>query len=124
MTAAFRQRFPEVTLACEPVEESGFFGRTFDGVVAWGLMFLLSSAEQERLISKVARALNCGGRFVFTAPDEPSEWSDALTGQQSISLGGVAYRRMLSSSGLEWNGEGSDEGENHYYYASRRPETM
>lgn len=119
MTAAFRQRFPEVTLACEAVEDSGFFGRTYDGVVAWGLMFLLPNAEQERVISKVAKALNRGGRFVFTAPDEPAEWSDILTGHRSRSLGAESYRRLLASCGFRWTGEGTDEGANHYYYASR-----
>jgi 2-polyprenyl-3-methyl-5-hydroxy-6-metoxy-1,4-benzoquinol methylase len=38
MIAAFRRRFPEVPVACETVEQSSFFGRTFDGAVAWGLV--------------------------------------------------------------------------------------
>ena len=34
---AFREHFPQVPVRCEPVEESDFFGRRFDGVIAWGL---------------------------------------------------------------------------------------
>ena len=32
-----------------------FFNRMFDGVVAWGLIFLLPAEEQRRLIQRVAR---------------------------------------------------------------------
>ena len=46
MVNAFRNRFPQVQVACEPVERSRFFSRTFDGVVAWGLMFLLPAESQ------------------------------------------------------------------------------
>ncbi len=33
LVAAFRARFPGVPVACEAVEDSPFFHRTFDGVV-------------------------------------------------------------------------------------------
>ena len=45
-------------VSCEAVEDSSFFGRTFDGVIAVGLLFLLSAAEQRDLIRRVAFALN------------------------------------------------------------------
>src|SRR5215472_11375865 len=38
---AFRRNLPNIPVVCEPVQESRFFDRTFDGVLAWGLMFLL-----------------------------------------------------------------------------------
>jgi len=38
MIAAFRARFPQAPAECEAVEDSQFFGRKFDGVVAWGLV--------------------------------------------------------------------------------------
>lgn len=44
LVAAFRRRFPQAKVACEPVEESRFFDRTCDGVVAVGLLFLLAPA--------------------------------------------------------------------------------
>jgi cyclopropane fatty-acyl-phospholipid synthase-like methyltransferase len=44
IVAAFRARFPSVPVECAAVEDSDFFARTFDGVVAWGL-FLLLDAE-------------------------------------------------------------------------------
>src|SRR5512133_83658 len=38
---AFRRNLPEIPVVCEAVEDSSFFDRTFDGVLAWGLIFLL-----------------------------------------------------------------------------------
>ena len=117
MIAAFRERFPEVHAECESVENSRFFGRAFDAVVAWGLMFLLQTDAQEKLIAKVSKAIEPGGRFVFTSPSQQCEWSDNLTGQTSHSLGGEEYRRLLASNGLIVENETEDEGGNHYYFA-------
>lgn len=120
MVAAFRERFPGVPVERNTVEASELFGRTFDGVLAWGLLFLLEPAIQARVIEKVARVLEPGGRFLFTAPSRPLEWLDAMTGRPSRSLGAETYVRLLGDAGLAWVGEAQDEGENHYYLV-RRP---
>src|ERR1044071_6565306 len=120
MVAAFRERFPGVPIEQSTVEASKFFDRTFDGVLAWGLMFLLEPAAQALVLAKVAGALNPGGRFLFTAPKEPLEWLDAMTGRQSQSLGAQTYERLLRDAGLTWVAEALDEGENHYYFAEKR----
>src|SRR6478752_1074077 len=46
MVSAFRERFPGVQIECNTVEASDFFGRQFEGVIAWGLLFLLEPAAQ------------------------------------------------------------------------------
>jgi SAM-dependent methyltransferase len=115
MVAAFQARFPQVPVQCAAVEKSDFFGRTFDAIVAWGLLFLLDADTQRRLIAKTARALTAGGRMLFTAPRKACSWRDAMTGQISISLGFDEYRRELEASGLSLVGTRTDEGENHYY---------
>lgn len=117
MVAKFQARFPAVPVECNTAERSNFFGRKFDGVIAWGLLFLLQPAAQALVIGKVASALVPGGRFVFTAPPVVCEWSDAMTGQRSESLGAPAYRRLLEAGGLVLSGETEDEGANHYYMA-------
>src|SRR5690606_24111463 len=66
LVAAFSRRFPQAKVMCEPVEESSFFGRKFDGVLAIGLIFLLPSDAQRSLIRRVAQVLTPGGRFLFT----------------------------------------------------------
>src|ERR1700746_2401561 len=54
LVAAFRDRFPDTPVECSAVEDSDFFGKKFDGVVACGLFFLLDEATQRRLIEKIA----------------------------------------------------------------------
>jgi SAM-dependent methyltransferase len=98
--AAFRRNLPGIPVACEGVEDCTFFDRTFEGVLAWGLMFLLPAEEQRRLIQRIADILVTGGRLLFTSPDEPQVWNDAMTGLESRSLGAAEYRKLLSRSGL------------------------
>lgn len=120
LTAAFRTRFPHAHVACEAVEDSRFFDRTFDGVIAVGLLFLLSADAQRDLIRRVALALNPGGRFLFTSPAQSCMWTDILTGRQSLSLGAEAYKAVLLDTGLTVVGEHVDEGDSHYYDTCRR----
>lgn len=119
MVAAFRQRFPQARVACEPVEESSFFNNTFHGIVAVGLLFLLPADGQRALIRRVSAALQPGGRFLFTAPLQAVAWTDTMMGGHCVSLGDEAYRRALAATGLHVVGEFVDEGENHYYDACR-----
>ena len=119
MVAAFRERFPGVPIERNTVEASEFFNRTFSGVLAWGLLFLLDPAAQALVIEKVARALEPRGRFLFTAPRQPLEWLDAMTGRRSQSLGEHMYERLLSDAGLTWVADAQDEGENHYYFVQK-----
>ncbi|QBK30154.1 class I SAM-dependent methyltransferase [Roseitalea porphyridii] len=120
LVAAFRRRFPDVEVACEPAERSRFFGRRFDGAVAIGLMFLLPDTAQRDLIGQVAGALKPGGRFLFTAPRQACAWDDVLTGRRSSSLGAEEYIRVLDEAGLDVIAEHVDEGENHYFEAQKR----
>jgi SAM-dependent methyltransferase len=120
MIAALRKQVPTVQAECCSIEDSAFFGRTFDGVVAWGLMFLLRPDVQSRLIGKVSRVLNAGGHFIFTAPQQACEWSDSLSGRRSVSLGLETYRKILAAEGLALAGERLDEGDNHYYLTSKK----
>lgn len=120
LLAAYRRRFPTAPIACERVEDSDFFGRRFDGVLAVGLLFLLPAETQRATIRKVSTALNPGGRFLFTAPAEPCHWTDVLTGRESRSLGAEEYRAALDRVGLALVTEAEDEGGNHYYDATLR----
>src|SRR5436190_11944120 len=54
MVEAFRHNLPEIPVACESVGDSLFFNRMFNGVVTWGLMFLLLPEEQRHLIQRIA----------------------------------------------------------------------
>jgi len=117
LVSAFQKRWPHTPIKCEAVEESAFFGRTFDAVLAWGLMFLLSASDQRKLIGRTSEALKAGGLLLFTSPAEAVTWNDVMTGQSSRSLGAPEYRRLISSSGLAVVDEYDDEGKNHYFEA-------
>jgi cyclopropane fatty-acyl-phospholipid synthase-like methyltransferase len=114
---AFRRNLPNTPVACEAVQDSRFFDRTFDAVLAWGLIFLLSPEDQRSLIRRSARILAPGGRLLFTSPPEPLAWNDAMTGLESRSLGAAEYRNELSAAGLSISNEYEDEGRNHYFDA-------
>jgi len=115
----FQRNLPNTPVACESVQESRFFNRTFDGVLCWGLMFLLSPEDQHQLIRKIASILVPGGRLLFTSPSQPVSWNDAMTGLASRSLGADEYRRQLDIVGLSLLDEFEDEGGNYYFDVRR-----
>jgi 2-polyprenyl-3-methyl-5-hydroxy-6-metoxy-1,4-benzoquinol methylase len=121
LLGAFRQRFPHVPNQCAAAEESDFFGRTFDGIIAIGLLFLLAEEAQRTVLRKAASALRPGGHLLFTAPHQQVEWIDILTRQPSRSLGAPAYQAILSQQGLQVSWGITDEGENHYFLATKPP---
>jgi cyclopropane fatty-acyl-phospholipid synthase-like methyltransferase len=119
MVAAFQARFPTSPVQCAAAEDSDFFNRNFDAVVAWGLFFLLDPEVQRRLLKRLAALLPSGGRLLFTAPRNACSWSDAMTEQTSVSLGFDQYQAVLESSGMLLVETHLDEGENHYYSSQK-----
>ena len=120
IVAAFRTRFPNVLVECAPVEKSEFFARTFDGVVAWGLFFLLDAEVQRHLIEKIAVALRSGGRLLFTSPKECGSFPpDIMTRRPQVSLGYDEYRKALEAERMSLDGTAVDIGGNHYYFAQK-----
>lgn len=116
MVSRFNKLFPQMTAVCEPVETSPFFCRSFDGIIAIGLIFLLPADTQSYLISRVASALNPGGRFLFTSPPQMCKWIDLTTQYKSHSLGENTYTQLCSKEGLILDGKYMDEGENCYFH--------
>lgn len=119
MVAAFRENFPDTSLTCQAAEQLSFIDQKFDAVLAWGLMFLLTPENQQLVIQNAGKALNSGGRFLFTAPKETVTWADLKTGHKSRSLGDAEYRSLLSSAGMILIAQYNDEGSNHYYEAKK-----
>lgn len=117
LAKAFQRNFPNAPIVCEAVEDSLFFNRKFDGIIAWGLLFLMPKEVQAKVIQKAANALKTGGKLLFTAPYKKTDWKDIMTGQHSTSLGAKMYKELLSASGLSLIEKFEDEGENHYYNA-------
>ena len=121
---AFRRNLPNTPIACEAVQDSKFFDRTFDGVLAWGFMFVLSPDDQRRLIQRIADILVPGGRLLFTSPAEIGSGTDVMTRREFRSLGAEEYRQRLSAVGLTVAREYQDEGQNHYFDAFKELKTV
>ncbi|PVV24190.1 MAG: hypothetical protein B6D78_01875 [gamma proteobacterium symbiont of Ctena orbiculata] len=115
LVSEFHARFAEIPIRCEKVQDSDFFERTFDGVIAVGLLFLLPEFEQAEVISRVANILVPGGRFLFMAPIEGGTWRDMNTGIKCVSLGRKRYEDILEESGLRILATRVDRGKNNYY---------
>jgi cyclopropane fatty-acyl-phospholipid synthase-like methyltransferase len=119
LVAAFRSRFPAIPVQCARVQDTDFFGRTYDAAVAVGLVFLLAEPDQAALIARMAEVIVPGGRFLFTAPTQLHEWTDVNTGAACRSLGQERYEKLLSEAGFRVLSTFVDRGENNYYDAER-----
>jgi cyclopropane fatty-acyl-phospholipid synthase-like methyltransferase len=119
LVAAFRARFPAIPVQCARVQDTDFFGRTYDAAVAIGLIFLLADSDQVALISRVANIVVPGGRFLFTAPTQVHEWTDVNTGAPCRSLGQAKYEEILKDAGFRVAATLVDIGENNYYDVER-----
>jgi cyclopropane fatty-acyl-phospholipid synthase-like methyltransferase len=115
--AAFQRNLPRTPILCEAVQDSRFFDRTFDAILAMGLVFLLNAEDQHSLIRRFAEILVPGGRLLFTATVKPGIWNDVMTGLESVSLGAEQYRKLLEAAGFTVAGEYEDAGGNHYFDA-------
>ena len=101
------------------MEDSNFFDRTFDGIVAWGLMFLLQDDVQKLVIARAANALKPGGQLLFNSPRDAVTWQDSITGRESRSLGAKTYRQLLEVQGLTVKENSLAEADDYYYVASK-----
>jgi cyclopropane fatty-acyl-phospholipid synthase-like methyltransferase len=121
MIAKYRANFPAVPIRCEPVQEASFTQDSFDAVVAWGVLFHLSEADQEAVIGKVAQWLKPDGRFLFTAGDSKGSVESKMNGVmfRYTSLGSGEYRRILESVGMRLEDEHSDAWDNYVYIAQK-----
>lgn len=115
-----RERLPQVEVECADVAKATLGGahHSFDGCLAWGLLFLLPENVQEEVFRIAARILRPGGKLLFTSPKQSVTWTDAQTGIDSRSLGAEVYRKLLQDNGFSVLKEFQDEGENYYYSCS------
>lgn len=119
LVAEFERRFPSVPVQCAKVQNSEFFGRSYDAAVAVGLLFLLPENDQLALIERVAKIVVPSGRFLFTAPIETGNWIDLNTGITCQSLGRARYETCLNAVGFRIAATFADKGKNNYYDTER-----
>ncbi|MCU0424072.1 MAG: class I SAM-dependent methyltransferase [Candidatus Kapabacteria bacterium] len=122
MLEELRTNFPNVPVQCAQIQEFDYFGRTFDAVVSWGMMFHLSPEEQRSVIRNITSHLAPRGLFLFTSGKEAGMRLGMMYSEefQYFSLGAEEYRKVLEASNCELLKEHFDIGENYYYLAKKK----
>ncbi|WMW80316.1 class I SAM-dependent methyltransferase [Undibacterium cyanobacteriorum] len=111
----YEQTVPKSRVECANFLKSDCFHLKFDATIAIGVIFLLTSEQQQEMIRKIASCLAPKGHVLFTAPTQVHQWKDVITGSISTSLGREQYLKIGIESGLRLVDEYQDEGGNHYY---------
>ncbi|HKW01433.1 MAG TPA: class I SAM-dependent methyltransferase [Vicinamibacterales bacterium] len=125
MLERFRKNLPDVPAVCAQIETVDFGGRTFDGAIAWGIIFHLTLDRQRQAIANIAGALEPGAPFLFTSGDAAGDDPAGITGQMNgvtfhyYSYGAESYRRLLAEFGCTLEHTHRDAGENMYYLARK-----
>jgi ubiquinone/menaquinone biosynthesis C-methylase UbiE len=124
MLARFRLNLPTTHAVRAVAQTLPFADATFDGAVAWGVMFHLPQAEEIKVVASVARVLKPGGSFLFTAGDVVDDSGDHLGIMNGVefhyySFTTDGYRRVLVDHGLHLVDFHKDKGENGYYLAAK-----
>ena len=125
MLDRFRINCPDVPAICAPIQLCELESHTFDGAIAWGVLFHLPHKDQTAAIEVVAGALKRGGLFLFTAGDQGGNdgWIDGtpMNGVpfRYYSYDVEGYRRVLRKHGLVLEDVHKDAGDNTYYLARR-----
>ncbi|HEY8549521.1 MAG TPA: class I SAM-dependent methyltransferase [Vicinamibacterales bacterium] len=123
MLIRFRRHLPHVPAVRAVVEACPFRDRSFDGVVAWGVLFHLDRAGQAGAIAHVSRLLKPGSPFLFTAGDEDGEVHGEMHGVpfRYVSFSIDGYRALLRDHGLSLVEHHVDAHENRHYLARKEP---
>ncbi len=124
MLARFRLNLPATPAVRAVAQSLPFADATFDGAVAWGVMFHVPQAEEIKVIASVARVLKPGGSFLFTAGDVVDDSGDHIGTMNGVefhyySFTTDGYRRVLVDHGLHLVDFHKDKGENGYYLAAK-----
>ena len=125
MLARFRLNLPATHAVRALAQALPLADATFDGAVAWGVMFHLPQAEELEVFASVARVLKPGGSFLFTAGDAADDDSGDHIGIMNCvefryySFTRDGYRRVLADHGMRLVDFHNDEGDNSYYLATK-----
>ena len=124
MLARFRLNLRATHAVRAVAQALPFADATFDGAVAWGVMFHLPPAQEIKVLASVARVLKPGGSFLFTAGDVVDDSGDHIGIMNGVefhyySFTTDGYRRVLVDHGMHLVDFHKDKGENGYYLATK-----
>jgi cyclopropane fatty-acyl-phospholipid synthase-like methyltransferase len=125
MIEQFVRNLPGVPAECSDLLKSELFGRDFDAVIAYGLMFHFPSNKQEAVIAKVSGRLNDGGKFLFNSGTEDGETVSVMDGVEvpHWSLSSGQYAQALRKNGLVLLSDYTDEQAGTHIYVAQKNTT-
>ena len=84
------------------MQDTGFDAGSFDAIVAWGVLFHLSAAEQAVVLAGVAKWLAPGGKFLFTSGKAKKTTESTMEGIafRYVLLGSRRYDEILEGVGM------------------------
>jgi len=127
MLKRFQRNCPATPVVRANVQACPFADASFDGAVAWGVLFHLAPDDAVDAIASVSRILRPGAPFLFTAgyvdgDDRDDDHVGMMNGVEfhyySFTIDG--YRSVLSDHGFTLVDFHTDSGKNGYYLANRR----
>jgi SAM-dependent methyltransferase len=125
MLARFSVNLPTTGAVRGVAQALPFADQTFDGALAWGVMFHLPQRDQIQFVASVARILKPGGSFLFTSGDVDDDSGNHVGMMNGVefhyySFARDGYRRVLADHGLTLVDFHTDAGQNGYYLAHKR----
>ncbi len=122
MLEHFRSNFPNTRAVCSTIQACELEAATFDGAVAWGVLFHLPHKEQAKAVARIAGSLKAGGLFLFTSGDVDGD-------KEGLPMNGVPfhyfsfsvenYRALLAKHALTLIDVHTDRAANTYYLARK-----
>lgn len=122
MVAAYTQNFPGVPVICADIAAPLPFAQKFAAIVAWGVLFHLDVARQEKALAALVNGLETNGKLLFTAGPELECRSAPMQGVMLHywHLGATQYHRILSAQGCAVLEEFTDDAGNYYFLAYKQ----
>jgi len=122
MIARYQANFPGIPTRCERAEQAEFALDSFDAVVAWGMFFHLTEAEQRDVLCRIGRWLRPGGLCLFTSGDVNAVSEGEMNGVafRYVSLDVNGYRDAIEGAGMCLESSHRDDWDNCVYLA-RKP---
>lgn len=122
MIEQFVRNLPGVPAECSDLLQSDLFGRDFDAVIAYGLMFHFPLNKQEAVIAKVSEHLLEGGKFLFNSSSEQGETVSEMNAVKVAhwSMSAAQYAQTFHKHHLILASEYEDKQSGTYVYVAEK----
>ena len=124
MVNSFRKNLPESTVLNALIQEFDYSEYMFEGALCWGCLFHLKPNDQVKLLNKIFKSIQTGGRFLFTSAQESGSKKGEMDGVEFhyYSLGSKKYNKIAEKAGAKLIREYEDDG--YVYLFEKTPRSL